>query len=86
MASFGNAADKAERNAGGGGVIAAVCTGHDYTQPGKPRIDWTDPDAKQALVSALVTDANAVLAALKGRGTDAHAGTMLLEVPDAAPP
>ena len=49
---------------GGGEVIAAVCTGHDYTQPGKPRIDWTDPDAKQALVSALVTDANAVLAAL----------------------
>ena len=39
---------------GGGEVIAAVCTGHDYTQPGKPRIDWTDPDAKQALVSALV--------------------------------
>ena len=49
---------------GGGEVIAAVCMGHDYTQPGKPRIDWTDPDAKQALVSALVTDANAVLAAL----------------------
>ena len=55
---------------GGGEVIAAVCIGHDYTQPGKPRIDWTDPDAKQALVSALVTDANAVLAALTGTGTE----------------
>ena len=54
---------------GGGEVIAAVCTGHDYTQPGKPRIDWTDPDAKQALVSALVTDANAVLAALTDTDT-----------------
>src|SRR3954468_15018722 len=28
--------------------IAAVCTGHDYSQPGKPRIDWDDPDAKDA--------------------------------------
>jgi Transposase domain (DUF772)/Transposase DDE domain len=45
-------------------VIAAECHGHDYSQPGKPHIDWTDPQAKDALVSALVTDANVVLAAL----------------------
>jgi hypothetical protein len=45
-------------------VVAAVCTGHDYSGPGKPRIDWTDPAAKQELVSALVNDANAVIAAL----------------------
>jgi hypothetical protein len=45
--------------------IAEVCTGHDYTQPGKPRIDWDDPAAKDALVSALVNDANALVAALK---------------------
>ena len=45
-------------------MIAAVCTGHDYTAPGKPRIDWTDPAAKHALVSALVNDANAVCAVL----------------------
>jgi transposase len=44
--------------------IAAICTGHDYSQPGKPRIDWDDPAAKDALVSALVNDANAVVAAL----------------------
>jgi Transposase domain (DUF772)/Transposase DDE domain len=49
---------------GAAAVIAAECTGHDYGQPGKPRIDWTDPEAKDALVSALVNDANAVLAAL----------------------
>ena len=51
-------------------VIAAECRGHDYTQPGKPRIDWTDPQAKQELVSALVTDANAVVAALTGAGSE----------------
>jgi hypothetical protein len=46
--------------------IAAVCTGHDYTQPGKPRIDWDDEQARNALVSALVTDATALLAAFAG--------------------
>ncbi|WP_439650882.1 transposase [Micromonospora solifontis] len=44
--------------------IAAVCTGHDYTRPGKPDIDWDDPVAKDALVSALVNDANALVTAL----------------------
>ena len=45
--------------------IAVVCTGHDYRSPGKPRIDWGDPAAKDALVSALVNDANALVAVLK---------------------
>ena len=45
-------------------VIAAVCTGHDYSRPGKPVIDWDEPGAKDALVSALVNDANALLEAL----------------------
>jgi hypothetical protein len=44
--------------------IAAVCTGHDYSRPGKPEIDWDDPAARDALVSALVNDANALIAAL----------------------
>ena len=26
--------------------IAAVCTGHDYSAPGKPKIDWEDPAAQ----------------------------------------
>src|SRR5436190_10474855 len=43
--------------------IAAVCTGHDYSGPGKPKIDWDDPAARQELVSALVSDANALVAA-----------------------
>ena len=47
--------------------IAAVCTGHDYSGPGKPKIDWDDPAARDALVSALVNDADALVAVLKGQ-------------------
>ena len=46
--------------------IAVVCTGHDYRKPGKPKIDWDDPAAKDALVSALVNDADALVAAFDG--------------------
>jgi hypothetical protein len=46
--------------------IAEACTGHDYSKPGKPEIDWDDPAAKDALVSALVNDANVVVAAFAG--------------------
>jgi hypothetical protein len=53
--------------------IAAVCTGHDYSRPGKPSIDWDDPAAKDALVSALVNDANALLAALEGAAVEEEA-------------
>ena len=52
--------------------IATVCTGHDYTRPGKPTIDWDDPAAKDALVSALVNDATALLAALTITPPDEH--------------
>ena len=45
--------------------IAAVCTGHDYSRPGKPKIDWDDPAAKDALVSALVNDAAALVDVFK---------------------
>ena len=55
--------------------IAGVCTGHDYSVPGKPKIDWDDPQAKDALVSALVNDANAVVAALEGRELDERAAS-----------
>src|SRR4249919_719993 len=49
---------------GAAGPIAAVCPGHHYPRPGKPQIDWDDPQAKDALVSALVSDANALVAVL----------------------
>jgi hypothetical protein len=42
-------------------VIAAQCTGHDYDDPGKPAIAWNDPQARAALVDALVTDAHRLL-------------------------
>ena len=48
-------------------VAAALeWAGHDYSDPGKPRIAWDDTDARQQLVSALVNDALVVLAALDG--------------------
>jgi hypothetical protein len=53
--------------------IAAVCTGHDYSRPGKPSIDWDDPAAKDALVSALVNDADALVAALEGAAVEEEA-------------
>jgi hypothetical protein len=52
---------------GAAGVIAAACT-LDYSAPGKPVIDWDDPQAKESLVSDLVNDALAVLAVLAGDG------------------
>jgi hypothetical protein len=51
-------------------AIAAVCTGHDYSRPGKPVIDWDEPGAKDALVSALVNDANALLVVFAGVDLD----------------
>jgi len=55
--------------------IAAVCTGHDYCGPGKPKIDWDDPAAKDALVSALVNDANALVTVLQDQDLDEPAAS-----------
>ena len=41
------------------GEVAA----HDYDSSGKPPLVWDDPDAKAALVSGLVNDALAIIAA-----------------------
>jgi hypothetical protein len=54
---------------------AAVCTGHDYSKPGKPKIDWDDPQAREGLVSALVNDANALVAAFAGVELDEPAAS-----------
>jgi hypothetical protein len=54
-----------------------VCTGHDYSRPGKPKIDWDDPQAKDGLVSALVNDTNAVVAALADADLDEDAASAL---------
>lgn len=42
-----------------------MCIGYDYSGPGKPKINWDDPAAKEALASALVNDANELVAALQ---------------------
>ena len=55
---------------GAAGQIAELCAGHDYSAPGKPQIDWGDPQAEDTLVSALVNDANALLAVLEERDLD----------------
>lgn len=45
--------------------------------PGKPKIDWDDPAAKDALVSAFVNDANAIVAALEDVDLDETAASAL---------
>jgi len=55
---------------GGRELIAACCTGHDYSRPGKPAIAWDDAAARDELVSALVTDALALLARLETMDLD----------------
>lgn len=55
-------------------VAAALeLDGHDYRDPSKPRIAWDDDQARQGLISALVADAVAVLAAVEGVELDAEA-------------
>jgi len=47
-------------------------TAHDYDRPGKPGCAWDDPQARQALVSGLVNDALALLAAVADAEVDAE--------------
>jgi transposase len=47
-------------------VIAERCHAHDWDDAGKPAIAWDDKDARDALVSALVGDANTLIDALRG--------------------
>jgi hypothetical protein len=50
---------------GAGQVIAARCHAHDWDDAGKPAIAWDDQAARDALVSALVGDANTIVDALR---------------------
>ena len=47
-------------------VRAALTRDDDYATLGKPPCDWDDPNAREALVDALVRDAQAALGALDG--------------------
>ena len=55
-------------------VRVALSRDDDYAGVGKPPCDWDDPTAREALVDALVRDAQAVLAALDGRELDGALG------------
>jgi transposase len=55
-------------------LVTTQCTGYDYTRPGKPRIAWDDEAACEELVSALVGDALALLAALDVEAVTAAGG------------
>jgi hypothetical protein len=65
---------------GAAAVIARECSGFDYGKGRRPVIDYSDPQAAGELVSALVNDADAVVAALAGAelGEDAAAALALL--------
>ena len=54
-------------------AAALELAGHDYDDPGKPRIAWDDDEARQQLVTALVNDALTVLAVVDGVELDGEA-------------
>jgi len=58
-------------------LIAAQCRAHDWDDPGKPRIAWDDQTAREALVSALVNDANRIVEALREATLDEPAARAL---------
>jgi hypothetical protein len=58
---------------GAAAVIAAHCTGHDYTVAGKPRIVWDDTEARGQLIDALVSDAHRLLGHLPEQELDPRA-------------
>ena len=65
---------------GDSGLVARHCTrlaaltGQGYESPGKPRIAWNDEAAREELVTALVNDALALLAALDVEAITAAGG------------
>lgn len=75
----------------GARLVAAHATGYDYSRPGKPDIAWDDAEAREALVSALVTDALALLDAVESdalegsKAADAYALLALVAGQDVEP-
>jgi hypothetical protein len=53
-----------------GEAAEVTVTAHDYAAGGKPACAWDDPDARNELVTALVTDALAILERLDGLDLD----------------
>jgi Transposase DDE domain/Transposase domain (DUF772) len=59
---------------GAAAVVAAHCGGRDYRDPGKPAIAWDDPQAREQLVDALVSDAHRLLGYLPEQELGPRAG------------
>jgi Transposase DDE domain/Transposase domain (DUF772) len=57
--------------------IAQSCHAHDWDDTAKPRIDWDDHSARDALVSALVEDALRIVAAFADMQLQERAGQAL---------
>src|SRR3954471_4249840 len=51
-------------------AAAVAVSAHDYETPGKPLCAWDDPAARDELVTGLVNDATAILAAVDGPAVD----------------
>ena len=47
-------------------AAALELSGHDYSDPGKPRIAWDDDVARQQLITGLINDAQAILDVVDG--------------------
>src|SRR5260370_618172 len=62
---------------GGTGQIGELCRGQDSPRPGRPKIDWDDPAAREALVWALVNDANALVEAFAAARLEEAAASAL---------
>ena len=58
-------------------ALIEQCHAHDWDDPGKPQIAWDDKAAREALVSALVTDATLIVDGLREATLDAPAGQAL---------
>ncbi|WP_211883268.1 transposase, partial [Pseudarthrobacter albicanus] len=74
----------------GKSLLAVHAPGYDYSRVGKPDIAWDDREAKNALISALVTDALALLDAvdpeqLEGPAAETYALLALVAGQDVEP-
>lgn len=62
---------------GAADLVAQCCHAHDWDDLGKPQIVWDDKTARDALVSALVEDARAIVAGFANAKLDEPAGRAL---------
>ena len=62
---------------GAAGQIARVCSGHDYSRPGKPKTGWDDPAAKERWCRLWSATRSRWWPRWKGRDLDERAASAL---------